>query len=603
MQRSAHLPRRFVIEQGDASMLRHLGRRLLGLTGLSLAAALAWFALPWGRWLLLATVISTGGWLIYRWIAAARSPVTLAREWAGTSKRKRGLATAAEVWSSTGWWYTRRAAAVVRPSLAARSVWRRWRTPMREFAFRLCRVHGGPAGTQWAYATAEEVTIRIAPPRQGKTAELCNHVIDAAGSVVATSTKVDIVAHTIAMRERAGRPLHIFNPERLGDDSMQSTLRWNPVIGCEQPGQAIMRAGYLLSGSPQVSRIGEHSGFWESQAVRVLSRYLHAAALADRTMLELMAWVSNRDQYGPHVLGLLDRSPAGSSWREDFRGYLQTNDDTSTSIYTTMTSALGWLNDPDVASLTAASPAEQFDVHEFITGRGTLYLLGSDRPFGTVAPLFTCLTAHIFETAKALASRQPGGRLDPYLTLVLDEAPLICPVPLDRWTADAGGRGIPIHIAAQSRTQLYSKWGEFDGRTIWSNAAVKLIFGGIDDERELQAFAELCGYVDEDTESSSEGPDGPGTTTTSVRRVPVMPPERIRGLKQWHVLMIRRGMSPTIGQIVPVWTRRDVRVANRATARTGRVRSPATAPPVTSPIPSPAPRQAEPDTGATTHGR
>lgn len=255
--------------------------------------------------------------------------------------------------------------------------------------------------------------------------------------------------------------------------------------------------------------------------------------------------------------------PAGSSWREDFRGYLETNNETSTSIYTTMTSALGWLNDPEVAALATATPDEQFDVPTFISSRGTLYLLGSDRPYGTVAPLFTCLTAHIFETAKALASQAPGGRLDPYLTLVLDEAPLICPVPLDRWTADAGGRGIPIHIAAQSRTQLYAKWGELDGRTIWSNAAVKLIFGGIDDERELQAFADLCGQVDEDTAATSEGPGGAGTTT-SVRQVPVMPPERIRGLKRWQVLLIRRGMAPAIGRITPVWVRRDVKAANRA---------------------------------------
>jgi type IV secretory pathway TraG/TraD family ATPase VirD4 len=583
---------------------------LFVLAGLAIATVL--LAPPW-RWLPPAVALTALAWLGYRRLRGARSPVTLAREWVGTSKRRRGLATSAEVWRATGWWYARRAAGVVRPSLAGRSAWRRWRTPIRQFAFRLCRVAGGPFGAQWAYATAEEVTIRIAPPRQGKTAELCNHLIDAPGAVVATSTKVDIVSHTIALRATGLRPVHIFNPERLGDHSMRSTLRWNPVAGCQQPGEAIMRAGYLLSGSPQISRIGEHSGFWESQAVRVLSRYLHAAALAGRTMLDLLAWVSNREQYGPHVLGLLDRSPAGSSWREDFRGYLETNDDTSTSIYTTMTSALGWLNDPEVAALTSAPPGEQFDVRRFIADRGTLYLLGSDRPHGTVAPLFTCLTAHIFETAKVIASRQPGGRLDPYLTLVLDEAPLICPVPLDRWTADAGGRGIPIHIAAQSRTQLFSKWGEFDARTMWSNAAVKLIFGGIDDERELQAFAELCGYVDEDTEATSESATGTGTTT-SVRRVPVMPPERIRGLKQWRALVIRRGMAPTVGRIVPVWTRRDVRAARRAerraerqaTRRTsrptrrrrGNALEEAVRPVVTPPVSAPVPAPRQPRTGA-----
>lgn len=279
-------------------MLRSLAALLAALaTVLLTAAALFWWSA--GRWWLLGAgvVVAVG---LVRWrVLAARAPVTQARDWAGTAKRKRGLASATEVWIATGWWYARRAAVVVRPSLAGRSVWRRWRTPMREFAFRLCRVPGGPTGAQWAYATAEEVTIRIAPPRQGKTAELCNHLVDAPGAVVATSTKVDIVEHTVAARRQGGRPVHIFNPERLGDGSLASTLRWNPVVGCEQPGQAIMRAGYLLSGSPRVTTIGEHSGFWESQAVRVLSRYLHAAALSETTMLDLLSWVSNRDQYGP----------------------------------------------------------------------------------------------------------------------------------------------------------------------------------------------------------------------------------------------------------------------------------------------------------------
>jgi hypothetical protein len=42
------------------------------------------------------------------------------------------------------------------------------------------------------------------------------------------------------------------------------------------------------------------------------------------------------------------------------------------------------------------------------------------------------------------AGRRSGGRLDPPLTLVLDEVPLICPVALERWSADSGA-GIVLH--------------------------------------------------------------------------------------------------------------------------------------------------------------
>ena len=66
-------------------------------------------------------------------------------------------------------------------------------------------------------------------------------------------------------------------------------------------------------------------------------------------------------------------------------------------------------------------------------------MLGADD--GNVAPLVASLTGHIAREARRLASLQPAGRLDPPLTLALDEAALICPVPLDSWTADMGGRG------------------------------------------------------------------------------------------------------------------------------------------------------------------
>src|SRR5947209_9013927 len=45
------------------------------------------------------------------------------------------------------------------------------------------------------------------------------------------------------------------------------------------------------------------------------------------------------------------------------------------------------------------------------------------------------------------------GRLDRPLTMVLDEAAAICPLPLDNWTADIGGRNVTNHISAQSRAQ------------------------------------------------------------------------------------------------------------------------------------------------------
>ena len=84
-----------------------------------------------------------------------------------------------------------------------------------------------------------------------------------------------------------------------------------------------------------------------------------------------------------------------------------------------------------------------------------MFLLGAEET--QAAPLVCALTGHIAREARRLAAPRPGGRLDPPLGLFLDEAALICPVPLHPWTADMGGRGVTICAAFQSRAQLLDR--------------------------------------------------------------------------------------------------------------------------------------------------
>jgi type IV secretory pathway TraG/TraD family ATPase VirD4 len=115
--------------------------------------------------------------------------------------------------------------------------------------------------------------------------------------------------------------------------------------------------------------------------------------------------------------------------------FFENNPNTQSSISTTIMPALAWLSNP--TAVAAAAPGGDFDVARLLSERGTVYLLGAEN--AQTAPLVTALTAHIAREARAIAARQPDGRLDPQLTLVLDEAALICLIPLDRWTADMGG--------------------------------------------------------------------------------------------------------------------------------------------------------------------
>ncbi len=70
--------------------------------------------------------------------------------------------------------------------------------------------------------------------------------------------------------------------------------------------------------------------------------------------------------------------------------------------------------------------------------RDSLYLIGRE---GGARTLIGALTAEVAHQVRMHAAAAPGGRLDPPMTALLDEAPLTCgPIPLHDWTADMGGR-------------------------------------------------------------------------------------------------------------------------------------------------------------------
>jgi type IV secretion system protein VirD4 len=442
----------------------------------------------------------------------------------------------------------RRSAKVTRPALD-----RPGRARATEYGLQLATVGG-----MWLYASLRDVILVVAPAQTGKTALVGNTVIDAPGAVVATSTKADIVEHTAALRHG---PVMVLNPEGLA--GIPSTFRWSPIEGCERPSVAIERAGYLLAGAPD-SGGGNDRNFWEGMNVRLLRSLLYAAAVAGKDMRTLYGWVSKPLDEAPlRILQRHEATPPG--WAHDLEQIRNPQmPKTRDSAYLTLAQAFQWMADPEMAQAVCPRPGEEtFDVDRFLAERATLYLLGSERPHGSLGPLFTALTGHIHERAKWLASQRPLGRLDPPLTFVLDEAALICPVPLERWTADSGGRGIVLVIAVQSPSQLYERWGQRGGETIWNNANIKLVFGGLGVAKDLEDLSSLCGERTDTLRSRTVGSDRRRSETESERTRPLMPVNAIRQLADGHVLILRRNTAPIVGRIRPVWERPDVKRAKQ----------------------------------------
>lgn len=485
---------------------------------------------------------------ILLWIRSRRGTSATIGRWSRRSRRHDGVASMWDHMRVSSKGAMRRRSVVLRPSLGALSRWQRFRLPVTEYATPLAR-----AGWHTVYSPCEDVTLRVGGPRTGKTGELAGRIVDAPGAVLATSTRTDLVELTAAARAAAG-PIHVFNPSGLG--GWASTIKWSPLIGCRSSAVAQRRAADMIPTAR--SSEGER---WDVQARRTLALLLHAAALADLPMRAVLAWTADPNaENGRRVAAALESSQDAKALQLAAAQFFGLNDRTKTSITATIMPAIGWLTDSRAAAVGDAQGAELLDVAELLDQRGTVYLLGAED--GVVAPLVAALTAEIAHQARGLAALMPGGRLDPPLTIALDEAALVCPVPLDRWTADMGGRNITIHVSIQSRAQMRQRWGDAGAATILNNTATILVYGGTRDPDDLAAWSTLSGEREEVVETRDA--DGK-VTSTSTRRVPVLSQSQVANLPAGHVMIVRRGMPVSVGRTVMGWKRRDIRRANRRT--------------------------------------
>jgi type IV secretion system protein VirD4 len=488
------------------------------------------------------------------------------------SRRNDGLASRWGVWRASGRWAMRRQMKVLKPSTRQMWFWQRWRVPTTEIATVVARV-----GWQKIWSPCEDVTERVGGPRKGKSQELMGRILDAPGAVICASTRKDLYETTGPVRRRRG-PVWVFNPSGLA--GFDSSIVFDPLIGCEDTTTAGDRAEDMIAGAegPGDGMSGDRVS-WVMQARRVLAGLMHAAALGGASMADVLRWVSAPDEHKGEVQRYLRLSTV-QSIRHDVAQFIETNDRTRSSITSTIMPALGWLNNPTTATAGGqrSTPGPQlvdgevrvterasFDVAELLATRGTVYMLGAES--SQVAPLMCALTGHIARTARRLAAEMPGGRLDPPLTIAPDEAAIICPIPLDKWSADMGGANITIHVSVQSRAQLKARWGEHGAAAILNNAGTLLVFGGTKDDDDLALYSTLAGERDERVETR----DKMGRLLSyTTHRVPVLPPAQIAQLAKGQVVIFRTGMAPALGTVEMAFKRRDVRTAAREDARIAR---------------------------------
>ena len=245
-------------------------------------------------------------------------------------------------------------------------------------------------------------------------------------------------------------------------------------------------------------------------------------------------------------------------WGDSLGAMIDADPKTRDSIWQGVSLALAALADPRVLNAVTPGPHEHFDPETFLTEQGTLYLLATGAGAGASASLVAAFVEDLIETARRLAARSPGARLDPPLLLALDEIGNLAPLPsLPTLMAEGGGTGITTMPVLQSLAQARDRWSEHQAGAIWDASIVKIILGGASNSRDLQDLSTLIGERDEYTDSVTLGDHGTRSNQRSIRRVPILPPDRIRTLPFGTGITMLRSAPPIVTDLRAWPTRPD----------------------------------------------
>ncbi|WP_413102872.1 type IV secretory system conjugative DNA transfer family protein [Streptomyces sp. Inha503] len=388
----------------------------------------------------------------------------------------------------------------------------------------------------------EDVELDLMAPRAGKSTGIAvPRVLRAQGAVLLTSNKSDVYAVTRAEREKAGK-VWTFDPQGIAHTPRE--MWWDLLSDCHTIEGARRLAGHFVA---SVNDDQSKKDFFISAGQNTLTALFLAAARGKATVPDVLTWLASPADRTPiDLLRDVNMLAMAEQLQGTVRGAVETRD----GIYETARQCVSCLLDPDVLAWVTPDPTRpQFKPHMHVLGKDTLYLLSKDGG-GSAAGVIAGL-ADATMRAGVVAAERMGGRLDPPMTAVLDEAANVCRISdLPDLYSHFGSRGINVVTLLQSYRQGSRVWGDAGMDALWSAATVKLLGAGLDDADFVEKVSKLVGNHDVRTPSISKSKDGT-SRSYSYRLDPVLPADRIRALPKGTALLLATGVRPALIRLRP----------------------------------------------------
>ncbi|WP_406060468.1 type IV secretory system conjugative DNA transfer family protein [Streptomyces sp. NBC_01077] len=283
-------------------------------------------------------------------------------------------------------------------------------------------------------------------------------VQDAEGPVLVVTSDPAIWSATKDARGKLGQVL-VHDPGHLCDTPAR--LHWSPAEHCEDPAVATERAVALLAPVRPHSRLDAATA---DTAETLLRCWLHAAAVDGRPFRQVHRWAQGAGAHEP--VRILRSHPKAASGHAGLLESALTAHPESRRLAQELTArALASLSSIHIREACTPNRTDSLALASFLPEGGTLYVVGEPiedpRTHPGAMPLLTALAASVVEHGRRMAARSSDGRLDPPLTLVLDDVAAVAPLPqLPELLATGHTQGLPTLALMRSPEQARTRWPE-----------------------------------------------------------------------------------------------------------------------------------------------
>jgi len=304
-----------------------------------------------------------------------------------------------------------------------------------------------------------EAAVHYGPPATRHTTA-AQAVRDAEGPALVLTSNPAVWQDTKDARAKLG-PVHVYDPTHLCDTPAR--LHWSPTAGCENKQTAAATATALLAPIRPTAKIDQAV---TDVAETLLRSYLHAAAIDGRTIRHVHRW-SQGIQIQDAVRTLRTNPKAASGSAGELEAALTAHPERRDIAQELAARALSALSTVNIREACTPNRSDALALDSFVDEGGTLYVVGESiedpRTNPGAMPLLTALTSSVVERGRHMAERSSSGRLDPPLTLVLDDVAAVAPLPqLPELLTGGANRGLPTLALLRSREQARTRWPNAD---------------------------------------------------------------------------------------------------------------------------------------------